>query len=173
MVYPFSDETMIYDTITHQYALTPEYFARVTGEDLYTRLNTRGVVDRNAFAKNWLRNVSRVLYAYIYRSSTHTPFVEYLLAKTPELRDLLKDALVEQGLYMLANGDISKFSGVDIRRGSVIDRNTLIASAVSPIAVDILSRTFNPNLPCILYQGNWGTYLFRGDKFPCYAEGGY
>lgn len=172
MVYPLTNEDMLYDQNMHVYILTPEYVARMTGEDLYTRLNTRGLVDRTAFAKNFLKNVSRVVYSFIYSNKSEKFFREYLLAKHEGLYPIIKDALLEQCIYTLSNGDISKLSGLDIRRGALIDRTAMRKVMISPVVEDLLNQEFDQNLPCILYRGKLDIYQ-DGKEYPRYKEEWY
>lgn len=169
MTYPYSDADMTYNEATHRYTLTVEFVARETGADLLTVLNNRGIMDRTALANNYLREISSVIYSQIYASSTQSEIKEYLAAKHPAAREILKQAMLEQVLYTLSNGDIANLSGIDVRRGVVVDRRALAAARIAPLAEEALNRQLDATTPSLLYRG----HLYSLKRLPAYESEGY
>lgn len=171
-IYPYSDDAMTYSEKWHRYVLTPQAVRDHLGVDLETRLNTRGAVDRAAVAPAFLNSVSRELYAYIYSCGVQNAMQEFLAAKHPAARDILFEAMLEQVNYTLLNGDITKLSGVDIRKGTVMDRKALVVAQIDPVAIEILSRPLDAVTPCLIYNG--ASFMFyRPIKLPAYEAEGY
>ncbi len=170
--YPYSDDAMLYSEKWHRYVLTQQAVRDHLGVDLDIRLNTRGAVDHAAVAPAFLNNVSRELYAYIYSCNVQNAVQEYLAAKHPAARDILFESMLEQVSYLLLNGDIAKLSGVDVRKGVVMDRKALAAAKISPVAIEILSKPLDTVTPCLIYSG--ASFMFyRPMALPAYEEERY
>ena len=75
----------------------------------------------------------------------------------------------QQLMYFLANGDISKMSGVNQRTGQIMPQNALYDAIIDPIAVSYLDNKLDNNTPALTYTGRW----YLTSRVPDYAEGGY
>lgn len=136
-LYPFSDEDMEYDKNSHMYILTPYYCVNTLlfPDDL--GLKMYDMQKKSSAVKAYLKRVSRTLYNFIYQHTMQTPIVEWEIAKLPQIREPFKEALSEQLLYMRNNGDLQMYSGVDYKRGTMLDVPNY--KAISPVAIQILN----------------------------------
>ena len=106
MEYPFDDNTMTYDYAAHRYVLTPDFVQQELGVNLTETLNSVGDTDNSTIAIRALRRLSAHLYRQIYKfNSNNKNYVEFLLAKLPECREMIKECLVNELYYALRNGD--------------------------------------------------------------------
>lgn len=169
ITYPYNDADMVYDKITHAYTLTPEFVKRATGTDLAVVLNARGVSDRASLPSSYLRNISNVIYAFIYRASGNRFIAEYMAAKHPTARHLLKSAMLEQVLYTLANGDITKLSGLNVRNGTAMARGAVQSVAIAPVAEAYLEMPLDERTPALAYRG----HLYTTKRLPDYVGEDY
>lgn len=164
-VYPFDDEIMTYDYNTHKYVLTERGVEIELGENLDVILNTTDDANPSTLAERILKRVSQTVYRYIYRDTQNEAWLEYILAKHPPLRDRVKEMLQAQLMYMLENGDISLYSGVNFARGQIMDVNALRdRAAVAPDVEYLANETVEelgyslkylgalPCVPCNLYR---------------------
>lgn len=167
--YPLTDDTMKYDKIRHRYVLTRYGVELVTGINLERQVNT-ALGQASNMADFYLRMVSDKVYNYIYSKADNKPLLEYVMAKSPTARQMLFDAMIAQTLFFITNGDISQFSGVNIKNGTVIDRRVIKENMISPDAEMTLLNTDIPELGgnTVLYQG-----YFYHNTIPSYEEGGY
>ena len=172
-VYPYHDDDMRYSYRMHRYVLTPMAVREHLGVDLDTCLNTRGAADRAAVAPAFLNMISSEIYAYIYSCSTQNDVQEYLAAKHPRARDVIMQAMLEQVSYTLLNGDVSKLSGVDVRKGTVMDRRALRTAQIAPVAIDVLSRPLDQATPCLIYGGSSFMLPCLTMSLPAYETEGY
>lgn len=163
--YPFDDEIMKYDYAAHRYVLTSSGVLSQLGENLDVILNTTGDADSGTLAARVLRRVSQTVYMYLYRDTANEEWLEYILATYPPLREWVQEMLQAQLLYMLANGDIGLYSGVNVAKGQAMDVEALRGRArIAPEVEDIAMRTipqfgyclkyvgFLPSVPCGLYR---------------------
>lgn len=171
--YPFNDGDMVYNYRSHRYTLTPSVVKEVLNIDLDAVLNSRGSADKSAVTAAFLNNISNVIYSFIYSNGVQNQAQEFLAAKHPTARVLIREAMLEQVAYEIMNGDISKLSGVDVRKGGIMDRRALRAARIAPVAVDILERPLDHITPCIVYSGTANMIPFRVKPLPAYEEEGY
>lgn len=172
IIYPYNDGDMTYSYRWHRYTLTTQAVRDHLGVDLDTCLNTRGAIDRAAVAPAFLSSISREIYTFIYSCSSYNEMQEYLAAKHPAAREILLDAMLEQVNYTLINGDISKLSGVDVRRGTVMDRKALSVAHIDPVAEEILARPLDACTPSLIYSGT-SFSVSRHIVLPAYESEGY
>ena len=158
----YDDSTMEYNSSAHRYVLTEDYCRDVLGEDLRL-LNANGANIDN-LANQYLNRVSRTVYNYIYAHSNYYEYLEYYLAMQDSARNIIKDAMSEQLLYQLANGDLTVMSGVNKATNSAIPRKDMKGAMFAPQLDSILDRDRE-----ILYNGQRN---FITD-IPTYEEGGY
>jgi hypothetical protein len=146
---PFNDAEMEYDATTHRYELTQKYLSSI-GIDLSIILDTESApLDVPKF---FLKRVSFLVYSNIYSYGRSKEDKEYILACNPNLREVIKESLVERIAYITDSGDMSTKTGALIQQGTRINTQDLIAS---PQEENIL-RTAG-----ILHRGN---YYFIKDE---------
>lgn len=163
--YPLTDELMFYDFEEHRYILTAKDILDVKGENLATRLNRGRANNIENVVGDFLDEVSTTIYNLIYSANNKNTEQCYLVAKTKTGRRLIKKAMEEQCMYMLNNGDLNLFSGVDVRKGQVMEN--FDARAYSPKAKNILATIIPEVGYSLLYSGQ--IYF----KAPSYEEGNY
>lgn len=149
MIYPNDDEAMNYNSELHMYVLNVDYVKNELGEDLLATLDAYGDTIRSALPVRFLKRVSRIVYSFIYsyaRSDVKS-YVEYLLAKKPEYREAIQQALEEQCYFMLRNADLTTYNGVDLYKGSKMQVKR--EDTMSSLGKDILQNAG------ILYTGHY------------------
>ena len=114
---PYDNEYMTYDYRLHRYVLTDKAVLDILGENLNVMLVNSETVTKNAF----LRKVTNTVYEYILSTSQSPDYIEYILAKDGHLRDMIQDMLISQVEYMLANGAVDSYSGINMAKGHYID----------------------------------------------------
>ena len=124
---PYSNEQMTYSTTTHRYTLTEEY-VRQMGIDLSLVLNTDFSPIPASVPGLFLDRVSKLVYSNIYKYGRSKKEKEYLLACNPELREVIRDAMLERVTYIIDSGDMSTKTGALIQQGTRIDVKDLVAS---------------------------------------------
>lgn len=126
-VQPFDDDSMFYDFDKHRYILTEEH-VRQMGIDLSLVLNTDFSPMPASVPALFLDRVSKLVYSNIYRYGRSKKEKEYLLACNPELREVIRDAMLERVAYVVDSGDMSTKTGALIQQGTRIDVKDLVAS---------------------------------------------
>lgn len=118
VVYPYSDEYAIYLGKKHQYELTRKYFEE-RGINLEKEESLGTGANRVQIFLTYLRIK---FYNYMYsHSKSPRRVINYMIAKRGingfemyEYREDFLEAMFLEGEYLLKNGDISQFNGVDI-----------------------------------------------------------
>lgn len=117
VVYPYTDEYATYLGRYHQYELTRKYFEE-RGISLEKELSGSSPTKIQEF----LSYLRIKFYNYIYsHSKSQRKLINYMIARRGisgfdmyEYRNDFLEAMFMEGEYLLKNGDISQFSGVDI-----------------------------------------------------------
>ena len=135
---PYSNNEMIYNTKTHRYILNQGHVLTDMNIDLSTALNTSDSADVANAAEKFLDRVSMLIYSWIYSVNPFRFRTERELALNENYRPIIRDAMKEQVLYILNNGDLSAVSGVNVDSGITIDQRRLLSARISPAAKDIL-----------------------------------
>lgn len=160
-----SDNHMKYDTAKHRYVITNDYVREVMNVELSDVLNTSGsVADTANMPEIVLDRVSALIYGYIYRNSAYTHRQERELALDGTHRPHLRDAMAEQLTYILTNGDVSAFSGVNAVSGLTVDPIRMRQAEIAPLARDIIESR-----GLVSRAIRWGCR----DITPTYEEDGY
>lgn len=162
---PYSDDHMIYDTADHRYKLTEAFVTQRMNRNLSVILADHGGASDTANeAGILLDRVSRQIYAFCLRA-TPTPYKrEQMMALDPAKRVAIRDAMAEQLIYVLNNGDLSAYTGVNIETGVTIDPARMRAAEIAPLARDVL-------LTHGLCSPSFS--LYDRDITPRYSEEGY
>lgn len=163
---PYSDDHMIYDTADHRYRLTELYVLQRMNRNLSAILADHGGASDTANeAGVLLDRISRQIYAYCLRC-TPTPYKrEQVMATDHAKRVAIRDAMAEQLVYVLTNGDLSAYTGVNLDTGATIDPNRMRLAEIAPLARDIL-MTHGLASPAFSLQ-------YDKDITPRYSEEGY
>lgn len=104
MIQPYTDSYLSYDEKKNQYILTPKAILDAYGIDL----NGEAVDPNNLTAvRAILARVSTIVYAFIHSFNADNVTQDLMIAGTQEGRQMIFDALLEQFIYMRANGDMS------------------------------------------------------------------
>ena len=136
--HPYNDSAMRYDMTNHRYVLEVDHVRNALNINLEDELEAGGSADRANAARVFLDRVSRTIYDYIL-SATPTPRKREMdLALCPEYRAALRVAMEEQAVYILNNGELGAWSGVNLDTGAVIDRAAIRAAEIAPRAEDVL-----------------------------------
>lgn len=161
---PYSDTCMRYDAQKHRYVLLETYVLEQMNVDLREILDTSTVADTANAIDKLLDRLSMEVYSYVYRIVPHRYATERSLALDNAARPYILRALEEQLLYVLNNGDILAYSGVNLTSGATIDKSRILASGISPLAEDAL---YESGYLCAVVP------RYKRDISPNYEEEGY
>lgn len=125
MAYPFSDNEMIYDINKHRYILTEAGVTNGINVVLREELNIAHTANAAAEIRNFLEEVSDAVYEYVYSYCFDRAITEYMLAKVPEYREVIKSAMLKQAKYMYINGNVANEAGVDFAKGFAMSLDDL------------------------------------------------
>lgn len=147
---PKDDKYMKYNYNLHRYELTEDAVLELIGENL------NDITDGNVLLKNkLLRDASDEVYGYIYEDSRSSDYLEMILAKDDDLRPIVQTMLIAQFEYMLFNGRLSLYSGVNMAKQSALDIYKVRNEA--KVAETVMQETHRI-LPCygicLKYAGN-------------------
>lgn len=106
--YPKDSAYMRYDYETHRYVLTLKYVADVLGVDLEKQVNSNGAVNGQAVINRILNTASIHVYNYIFAHNINRQAQEWIIAKCPSAREIVKRAMGEQLFYLLSVGDLTR-----------------------------------------------------------------
>lgn len=142
--YPLDGQDMYWDMQEHMYVLTPEYVKDKTGVDLYLMMNDSYITDKTVATKRVLEKISRQLVEFIYSYNFDNDYQEYLMAKSEMARELIRSALLLQLEYIVRNGKINEFVGVNVsytQKNANLDSEAFRGErAIHPEAVQLLKR---------------------------------
>lgn len=157
ITYPYDDEDMIYDYAAHRYVLTQSGVAAQLGIVLQTTIQRTPIDSNPSLAgERFLNFISRHLYGYIYRNipTANRNVIEYVLAKCPEVRGIVKQAMLNEVEYVLSEGAFWNKSGINILKGAAMDLSTLRDTRVISYDTEALLYSPIPSLPYpLLYRG--------------------
>lgn len=138
---PYSDSYLTYDSSTHRYKLTEQGVLQRLNRNLGDVLADNGEASDFRNEPNILLDrVSRQIYSFI-QSCTAAPMLrEREMALNPSYRLPLMEAMEEQLIYILNNGDVSAYTGINIDTGMTIDPERMRRAEIAPMARDILTR---------------------------------
>lgn len=166
MTYPFDDEYMRYDYDEHRYILTERAVLDKNNINLTERLNYGGDVNRERIADIFLDEVSEIVYNEIYNYSSQPAIPEYQIAKIPSARNAIMRAMLKQVDYVLVNGFLNQYGGVDFKKGAKMEN--VADRYLAPLAKSILTRPLIETKVPLMYAGKY-TIIFE----PHYEEWGY
>ncbi len=116
--------------------VTENDFLEYTGIDLNTELKgdssaaTRFLNRAENLFLNWCdANLGSRYWSWEY------------ISNNPQYAESVRQAVLEQSLYMYRNGDLFSDSGYDPQRGSMISKDDLRRRAISDTAVDIMKAS--------------------------------
>lgn len=135
---PYSDNQMTYNERAHRYVLTTESVLEDMNIDLGVVLNTSDVADVAIAQEQFLDRVSRIIYYWIYSVNPLRFRTERELAMNEPYRPFILEAMKEQVLYILNNGDLTALSGINLDTGMTIEESKKRASSIAPLSKDIL-----------------------------------
>ncbi len=165
MQHPYSDTYMTYDTVSHRYKLTETYVLQAMNRNLSDMLAEHGGASDTANeATVLLDRVSRQIYAYVMRCTATPNKRQREMALDATLRAHIQEAMAEQLVYIVTNGDLAAYSGVNLDTGMTIDPARMRDAEIAPMAKDILVR-------CGL--GSVSIRLGERDIDPEYEKEGY
>ena len=148
---PITDARMSYDRTTHRYKLTEMYVLQVLNRNLADVMADIGAASDIAKEPSILLDrVSKQIYGYCLKRTATPNLRERRMALELSLRPHIMEAMAEQLVYILNNGDLSAYTGINVDTGTNIDRNRMREAEIAPLAHDILARcglanvTINP-----------------------------
>lgn len=162
MRYPYSDEEMYFDESSKRYILTQKGVLNNIGENLSIRLDKGRGNNVENVVKFFLARISNNIYRYIYAHNTNNALQQAIISKHPFMRNLIKEAMLEQVNYELVNGDLTLYSGVDIRKGQKME--DFQDRAIAPLAKEILDTEIPGVGVAITYQGQFVFPIFAGGE---------
>lgn len=140
--HPYSDDYMTYNEITGRYILTEQDLVENLGLDIRARLAADSTVNATVVINTVCKRASDLIYGYIYDHSADNCRQQQIIACVPRVRELIRQALEHQVIYMCNQGDLSL---------SVKPEERKVAIDIG--AISILNITI-PEIGCsILYAG--------------------
>lgn len=157
--YPISADDMVYNADKHMYILKADYVKQNTGIDLSLMVNSPYVVDKTTAVNNLLADISMQVYLFVYsHNMRYKDYIEYLMAKSPRAREIIREALMKQLSYIVRNGKINEFVGINVSYNS---KNAFTPieelrgdRSIHPEAIAILSEPIEDGEK-LLYSGNY------------------
>ncbi len=138
---PYSDNHLTYDASVHRYKLTELGVLQRLNRNLGDVLaDNGGASDPRNEPNIVLDRVSRQIYGFIYSHTAAPLRREREMALNPAYRAPLMEAMEEQLIYVLNNGDMSAHTGINLDTGMTVDPNRLRQAEIAPMARDILTR---------------------------------
>ncbi|MBQ8357876.1 MAG: hypothetical protein IJX39_08745 [Clostridia bacterium] len=135
----YNDDMMTFDDVKQRYILTNEC-ALANNVDLGKELNSTGVPSRSNLPAQILDRISRTVYNFIYSHGDRYG-KEKELAENDYYRPFIKDAMIEQLLYFMVNGDLSVVARVDAQTGREFSRAAKLDAAYAPEMQNILAQS--------------------------------
>lgn len=169
----YADYYMRYDYDAHRYVLTSNYVSEKLNIDLSRRLNSAGAIDRAQAVNLLLDRASQNVYSYIYENSGDNTVQEWILGTDEQARRMIMEAMGEQVLYILANGDLGLASGVDGATMSGTGQSLFAEARVAPNAKALLVRNLNAYGCPIVFLGRFPLSQSKRIQLPAYAEDKY
>lgn len=169
----YNDTYMRYDYDAHRYVLTTEYVAQKLNIDLVARINPSGSIDRAQAAVLLLERASQNVYSWIYENGGDNTVQEWILGTDKQARRMLMDAMGEQVLYLLANGDLGLTAGVDGATMSGAGQSLFAEARVAPNVKALLQRNLNAYGCPIIFLGRFPLTKSQRDRLPAYTEDNY
>lgn len=114
MNYPYSDDNMRFDEDSNQYVLT-EKALMSRGIDLRSRLTDTTTLAPESVIESILWMGSDMIYQFIHEHNDDNAFQDELIARYPAFRPIIFNAMLNQVLYILNDGNLDFF--ID-RRGT-------------------------------------------------------
>lgn len=153
MTYPHSDDLMVYDHSKHRYILTETFVLRELNRDLPKILADSGEAsDTLKEAKILLDRVSQHIYSFVLSRTDCPNARERKMAKDGYLRRYIMDAMAEQLIYVMTNGDLSAYTGINIDTGATIDPTRMRQAQIAPMAEYALVRCGLANVVISPYE---------------------
>ena len=119
MTYPYNDEDLRYDYAAHRYILTLDYVSNKLGIDIQSRIASNKGINSTIIIDSLLNNTSIQIYNYLFGHNNKRT-IEFIIAKAPSARDIIRDAMSAQLVYLLSVGDMTK-SLEDSKRSMWLD----------------------------------------------------
>jgi hypothetical protein len=169
----YNDTYMRYDFDRHRYVLTADYVTERLNIDLLARINATGAIDRAQAVVLLLERASQNVYTWIYENGGDNTAQEYILGTDEQARRMLMDAMGEQVLYILANGDLGLTSGLDGSTMSGVGQAAFVEARVAPNAKAILTRNLTAYECPVTFFGRFPIPHGKRSALPTYEEDQY
>lgn len=160
MIYPYDDEYLVYDYDEHRYILTEKAVLDKNNISLIERLNFGGAVNQAVQPQVFLDEISDVVYGEIYDYSSQPAIQEKQIAKCPSARRRIMKAMLKQVDYVLVNGLLAQYSGVDVRKGT--KSPDFSERVLAPLAKKELTKPLDETGIPLMYAGKY-PYIFKPD----------
>lgn len=165
--FPYSDEVLKYNYDAHRYILTADGVKKRIGVDLNVVVKSAFIPDKTTAVNQFLDDVSDEIYAYVYSYNIDNNYQEYLMAKSPQARENLEQAMLRQIQYILTNGKIDDYIGMNMDFSQVNANHKLEdirgARAFHPSTIRALSRRLE-NGQTLLFSGDY-RYMLNIDNW--------
>lgn len=169
----YNDTYLRYDFYQHRYVLTSDFVAQKLNINLLARINATGAIDRAQAVVLLLERASQNIYTWIYECGGDNTAQEYILGTDEQARRMIADAMGEQVLYILANGDLGLTSGLDGATMSGVGQAAFAEARVAPNAKAILSRNLTAYGCPITMLGQFPIPHGKLVSLPTYEEDNY
>lgn len=103
---PFSDDYMTFDKTSGHYVLTEKAITDDCGINIRARLEDNSTFNPDTVINRLLNSISDTVYAFIHDNSAYPQEKDCLIARSIELRQVMKKAMEYQAEYVLINGNL-------------------------------------------------------------------
>lgn len=155
-----NDDYMTYNKKVHRYILEPKGVSDLLGIDLNLIFRPSTNINPSGAIRGFLNQVSLICYNEIYKKVMNREYFEFLLANHPPLRERMQEIMLDTVDYMKRNGNLSAQSGINLEKGTYIDRVVIEKALVSCQAKILLEDTI---------PGFGFSLSYRGSNLPSQA----
>lgn len=136
---PYSDEYMIYDERRRRYVLTEQALTELCAVDLRSRISETSTVNPETVINRLLVTVSDMVYQFIHEHNANNAAQDRLIATVPELRDIIREAMVYQAVYVMNVGNLY-LSTDPTERAAAIDvlAQSILGNEVKGLGISVL-----------------------------------
>lgn len=134
--------------------LDPEFASEALNIDFEETLNASGILHSANAAEGMMRRVAVRVYNFIESYAKNAERMRKILNTSEKAEAPLRLAMLCQLEYMINNGDLMNESGVNLANGTLVDRKSLKAAAMSGDTEDILRNHLLEDGCPIVYEGS-------------------
>lgn len=111
---PYNDSAAVFDETSQRYVLRKNYLETKTGIKLTALVRQPFIADPTTAINDLLDQISQEIYDFIYSYNGNMRYQKYIAAHSELARQYIIEAMVSQFRYILRNGKIDEYSGINL-----------------------------------------------------------